>query len=75
MTTIFAVAASVPNNQLIATFGYLFDWIGDYSFFDYVDWLFNCQLIGQKNREKGDFQGEPALELLDTVTAVWIGLK
>ena len=23
MTTIFAVAASVPNNQLIATFGYL----------------------------------------------------
>lgn len=30
--------SSVPNNQLIATFDYLFDWIGDYSFFDCVDW-------------------------------------
>jgi hypothetical protein len=40
-----SVSGSVPNNQLIATFDYLFDWIGDYSFFD---WLFNCQLIGQK---------------------------
>jgi len=32
------LSLSVPNNQLIATFDYLFDWIGEYSLFDCVDW-------------------------------------